>query len=89
MTTTAENATTTENPAADKGCYFCGDTAPEHKHYAVLIRENGKLLGRLGSRGTVTNRNIRAVILGKARAEQIAAEINEQDDDLTAKVIPF
>ena len=23
-------------------CGWCGDTTPGHKHYAVLIRENGK-----------------------------------------------
>jgi hypothetical protein len=71
-----------------KACYFCGDTTPDHKHYTVLCYENGKCLGRLGSDGCTTTRKIRAVIFGKQRAEQVAAEINA-DGEFTAKVRPF
>lgn len=69
----------------------CGDETPEHEHYAVLVRENGKLLGRLTPEGTTTSRNIYASVLSKARAEVIAADINDSPmfDGLTAKVIPF
>lgn len=76
--------------AENKTCsWLCGDPNPGHKHYAVVVRDSGHLLGRLTSDGSVTNRNLFAVVLSKARAEQIAAEINEQNDDLTAKAILF
>ena len=66
----------------------CGDETPDHKHYAVSVRENGKLLGRLTPDGTATNRNVFAAIMGHARAEKIAGEINESGT-FTARVIPF
>lgn len=84
--------TATDTPV--KGCpWRCGDDEPAHKHYAVLVRENGKLLGRLTPEGGATSRNIFAMILSKARATEIAGEINAgtntEIDGLTAKVIPF
>ena len=66
----------------------CGDDAPDHKHFAVSVRENSKLLGRLTPQGGTTTRNIYAVILSNARATQIAKEINEAGE-FQAKVIPF
>lgn len=71
----------------------CGDQTPDHKHYAVLVRHHGKLLGRLAPGGTTTNRNIYACVLSAAKADEIAADINSGNnnliDGLTAKVIPF
>ena len=69
----------------------CGDTEPEHKHFTVIARENGKLLGRLTPDGYTTNRRIYAAVLSKARAEQIASEINSDPPfpGVTATVKPF
>lgn len=71
----------------------CGDTTENHKHYAVLVRDldKGKLLGRLSSDGSVTNRNIFAVVLSKARATEIAEEISNSTEfgNLSAKAILF
>lgn len=72
-------------------CFWnCGDTNPEHTHYSVLIRDakTNKLLGRLTPNGTAVNRKFYATIFSKARAEEIAAEIN-QDGEFTAKAIKF
>lgn len=81
------NATATEIETST--CFWCKDENPEHIHYAVLCRDkDGKLLGRLGSDGYAVKRNIFALILGKARAEEIAAEINEAGE-FTAKAIKF
>ena len=66
----------------------CGDTATEHEHFAVSIRENGRLLGRLAPDGTATKRNLFALVLSKAAADDIASQINERGE-FTAKVIPF
>lgn len=64
--------------------------------FAVLVRANGKLLGRLTPEGGVTNRVIYAAMLDKEQAEQVAEEINngvnlddEAPSNLTAKVIKF
>ena len=67
----------------------CGDTTPGHKHYGVLVRENGKLLGRLCPDGTTTNRKIFASILSHKRASDIAREINGNPPfpGITAKVV--
>lgn len=69
----------------------CGDDAPDHKHYAVLARENGRLLGRLTPQGATTNRRLFAAVLSKARAEEIARAITADDTlpGVTAKAIPF
>lgn len=66
----------------------CGDSTPGHRHFAVVVRENGKLLGRLSPDGTTTTRNIFAAVLSKATAESVAAEISELPG-LTAKVAAF
>ena len=72
-------------------CAWCGDTTPCHKHYSVLIRENGKLLGRLTPDGYAVNRKLFASVFGKARATEVAEEINAQPPypGITAHVIPF
>ena len=72
-------------------CAWCGDTTPGHKHYPVLIRENGKLLGRLTPDGYAVNRKLFASVFGKARATEVAEEINAQPPypGITARVIPF
>lgn len=64
--------------------------------FAVLVRSNGKLLGRLTPEGGVTNRVIYAAMLDKNQAEQVAEEINsgvnlddEAPSNLTAKIIKF
>lgn len=55
----------------------CGDPAPEHKHFTVIVRdESNKLLGRVTPDGYATNRKLFAAVLSKARAEEIASEIN-------------
>lgn len=70
-------------------CHWkCGDDAPDHKHFAISVRENGKLLGRLTPDGGATKRNMFACIFSKARAEKIAQEINDEGA-FSAKVIPF
>lgn len=69
----------------------CGDTKHNHKHFTVIVRENGKLLGRLTPEGYTTNRRIYAAVLSKARAEQITSEINSDPPfpGVTATVKPF
>ena len=61
--------------------------------FAVLVRENGKLLGRLTPEGGTTNRNIFAAMLTKEQANTISADINSGNgnlvDGLSAKVIKF
>lgn len=61
--------------------------------FAVLVRENGKLLGRLTPEWGTTNRNIYAAMLTKEQAEKAAADINSGEgnliEGLSAKVIKF
>lgn len=72
-----------------KPCFWgCGDHSTGHKHYSVLVREDGRLLGRLTPDGTATNRKIYAAVMSYGRAMLIAHEINE-GGVFTAKVIPF
>lgn len=66
----------------------CGDETPGHDHYTVIVRENGKLLGRLCPDGTATNRKVFASILSRATADRIAGEINEAGN-FQAKVARF
>lgn len=66
----------------------CGDATPDHRHYTVIVREHGKLLGRLCPDGTATNRKVHAAILSHAKAERIAREINSAGS-FTAHVAPF
>lgn len=73
---------------ADRKCGWCEDQEEGHTHYAVLVRENGKLLGRLTPEGGATNRNIFAAILSKARAEEVAKDINAEGQ-FEAKAIKF
>ena len=79
--------------AVQDTCFWkCGDTAPDHEHYTVIVRENGKLLGRLAPGGRTTTLNINASLLSKATAMRIAGEINGDNDagaDLSAKVAKF
>ena len=72
-------------------CGLCGDAARGHKHYAVLIRENGKPIGRLTPRGGTARNTIYAAVLSKARATEVAEEINAQPPypGITAHVILF
>lgn len=95
--TRCDKATTTRDCAEHhdyveqgwKPCFWgCGDHSTGHKHYSVLVREGGKLLGRLTPKGTATNRKIYAAVMSYGRATQIAHEINE-GGVFTAKVIPF
>lgn len=65
-------------------------------YFAVIVRANGKLLGRLTPEGGVTNRVIHSCMFDKERADEVAEEINNGvnlDDEapggLTAKVIKF
>lgn len=75
--------------AIEKACgWKCGDPELGHKHFAVLARENGKLLGRLTPDGRATKRNVHAAVLSKARAEELAGEINSAGS-FTATVIEF
>ena len=69
----------------------CGDTKHNHKHFTVIVREKGALLGRLTPEGYTTNRRIYAAVLSEARAEQIASEINSDPPfpGVTATVKPF
>lgn len=80
-----------ETLPADTCGWHCGDAVVGHRHFAVVIRENGKLLGRLCPDGTTSTRNIYAAVLSKATAERVAAEINERPllPGLTAKVAAF
>lgn len=73
---------------ADRKCYWCEDEDPEHKHYAVLVKEDGKTLGRLTPKGTATRLNIYATIFSKARATEIAQEITD-NGVFSAKAIKF
>lgn len=66
----------------------CGDENEEHKHYSVLVRENGKLLGRLTPLGTANRLKIHAAVLSNAKATRIAGEINDAGE-FTATVTPF
>ena len=69
----------------------CGDTKHNHKHFTVIVREKGKLLGRLTPEGGTTNRRIYAAVLSEARAKQIASEINSDPPfpGVTATAKPF
>lgn len=73
-----------------KPCGWCGETTPGHRHYAVLIYEHGKCLGRLASAGKIANRKIFALIMSKSNATRIAEEITaDTSNDFIAKRIPF
>ena len=56
--------------------------------YAVLVRENGRLLGRLTPEGTATKRNIFAAMFTKEQADEIVEEINSAGT-FDAKTIKF
>lgn len=64
--------------------------------YAVLVRADGKLLGRLTPEGGTTNRVLYAAMFTEEQAKSIAEEINtgvnlddEAPSNLSAKVIKF
>jgi hypothetical protein len=68
----------------------CGDNTQGHNHYTVIVRENGKLLGRLTPDGKTVNRKVHAAILSKVKADQIASQINaDKSTAFTAVVRPF
>ncbi|MEU8901316.1 hypothetical protein AB0C65_35990 [Nocardia sp. NPDC048505] len=67
----------------------CGDDSPGHEHFTVIIRQNGRLLGRLDPSGHATSRKVHAAILSRATADRITSQINDADDDLTAAVRRF
>ncbi len=78
--------------AAEHECvYKCGDKAPGHAHFTVIVREadGGKLLGRLAGDGRTTHRKIHAAVLPRARADHRAKDIMARRRDLTATVRPF
>lgn len=52
--------------------------------FTVIVRENGKLLGRLTPEGSTTNRNIFAAMLTKEQADTIAADINSGNGNLVS-----
>jgi len=56
--------------------------------WAVVVRQNGKLLGRLTPEGTATRKNIFAAMFPRERAERVAADITA-GGTFTAKAIPF
>ena len=56
--------------------------------FSVLIRENGKLLGRLTPDGHATRNVIFAAAMTRETADRVAADINEAGT-FTAKVIKF
>lgn len=74
-------------------CVWCDDNEPNHRHYAVLVRQNGRLLGRLTPDGRTTRLNIYASVMSRSRAEYITERINSsvngRVDGVTARVIPF
>jgi len=81
----------TETTAPDQRAtcpWSCGDTTPRHSHFTVIVREGGRLLGRLCPDGTATTRKIHAAILSRAKADEIAAAINDRGE-FTAHVAPF
>lgn len=70
-------------------CTWCENTTPQHKHYAVHIRDHhGRALGRLTPEGTATTRNLYALVLSQKRANQLAANITATGDH-HARPIPF
>ena len=60
-------------------------------YYTVMIRENGKLLGRLTPDGTTTRLVIYAAMLSREQATKVAADINKRPmyPGITAKVAKF
>lgn len=68
-------------------CGMCGATG-DHKHYAVVIYDDGNELGRLAPDGTTTTDKIHAAVLTSSRATGIAEEINTSAT-LSAQVVPF
>lgn len=82
---------TIQAPTASCG-WNCGDIEPGHKHYTVIVRENGRLLGRLCPDGTTTRVKIHAAILSRAKADKIAERINAGETTvpgITARVNQF
>lgn len=77
-----------ERYAEPKPCFWCKSTEPDHQHYTVIIRERGKLLGRLTPDGYTTNRKVHAAMMSRTTADRVAAEINAAGQ-FTAKVAPF
>lgn len=65
----------------------------EIRGHRILIYKDGKLVGGLGSKGMINRLQIHQVMFTKAKAEEVAAEINADTSEemvaYTAKVRPF
>lgn len=72
----------------DKSCYWC-DEPGDHPHYTVMIYQNGKCLGRLGTKGQIVRLKIAALVLGKERADELAEELAELNPEFSMKVFTF
>ncbi|WP_378741451.1 hypothetical protein [Nocardia brasiliensis] len=72
------------------GCgWNCGDETVGHHHYTVVVRNYGRLLGRLSPTGHTVHRKVHAAILSRATAELLAQRINDEPDEVTATVRRF
>lgn len=68
---------TFEAPHEPKPCgWRCGDTEPDHKHYRIIVREDGKLLGGLTPDGTTARNRVHQSIVSRATADRVVADIN-------------
>lgn len=80
-------------PTPPATCHWhCGDLTEGHEHWSVLVRENGKLLGRMTSDGGTTRNVMYAAPMSLERADKITADINAGNalvPGLTAKAIRF
>lgn len=77
-----------------ENCSWHPGESCDGKHYTVLIREKGKLLGRLTPDWATTNRKIHAAVLTHRQALDAAEKINtpgngQMISGLTAKVARF
>jgi len=65
----------------------CGDATPDHQHFRILVREDGKLLGGLTPDGTANRLVIHQAFFSRDRADFIAADINAAGR-FSATVVP-
>lgn len=66
----------------------CGDVSEGHEHWSVVVRENGKLLGRLTPSGTANRLKIYAWVMSRETAERVSSEINAAGE-YSATVVKF